>query len=126
MSGDCQVEMAFVCKMGELQNGDVRRVDFDDRPPIAVFNVEGKLYAIDDTCTHGNASLSEGYVEGCVVECPFHAGTFDICTGKALAYPAVDPVKSYPVNVDGDDVFVVVGGEQRERARVSGERCNDD
>jgi len=66
---------------------------------LALFRADGKIFAIDDTCTHDEASLSEGtliHEEGrCVVECPWHGAHFDICTGAATALPAVTPVHAY-------------------------------
>lgn len=75
---------------------------------IAVFRVEDELFAIDDRCTHAEASLSEGQVWGCEVECPRHGATFDLRTGEATALPAVEPVRTYEVRIDGDDVLVAV------------------
>lgn len=94
-----------VCRMSELRPGEVRRID---NPPIAVFNVEGALFAISDVCTHAEASLSEGQVEGQTVECPLHGACFDLRTGEALTPPAVEPVKTFAVVVQDDDVYVEV------------------
>lgn len=99
----------FACKTTDLQPGDACRVELPDHPPVAVFNVEGKFYATDDTCTHGDASLSDGFMEGCVIECPFHSGTFDVCTGKALTHPVTQSLKVYPIRIEEGGVFVVVG-----------------
>lgn len=77
--------------------------------PIAVFLLEDGVYAIDDTCSHAAVSLSGGKVEGGVVECPRHGARFDIRTGKNLCFPAVRPVRSYPVKVEGGEVYVDVG-----------------
>ena len=73
---------------------------------IALVNLGGTFYAIGGICTHGAALLADGYVEGDVVECPQHAGTFDIKTGKAVAYPCTVDVPAYAVRVDGDTVLV--------------------
>jgi nitrite reductase/ring-hydroxylating ferredoxin subunit len=66
---------------------------------IAVYNVGGEFYATSDTCTHDEASLSDGELFGHVVECPLHGARFDVRTGRALSLPAVYPVKSYPTRV---------------------------
>jgi nitrite reductase/ring-hydroxylating ferredoxin subunit len=66
---------------------------------VAVFNVGGEFYVIDDLCTHGPGSLSEGYIEDDVVECNFHNGQFNIRTGEVVAPPCMVPVKTYPVQV---------------------------
>jgi nitrite reductase/ring-hydroxylating ferredoxin subunit len=71
---------------------------------IALFNVDGDFYAIDNTCTHDGGPLSEGVVnEGCVV-CPWHGAEFDLITGKAVTPPAVEDVSSYKVVVSGSDI----------------------
>ena len=108
---DDVMSKVFACRKDELEPGDARRIDFPDRKPVAVFNVDGSFYATDDTCTHGEASLSDGFVEGCVVECPFHSGTFDVCTGKALTHPVTESLKVYPIRIEGDAVYVVIGDE---------------
>ncbi|MGE5591353.1 MAG: non-heme iron oxygenase ferredoxin subunit [Bacillota bacterium] len=73
---------------------------------IALFHVGGTIYAIDDTCTHAEASLTEGELDGHEVICPRHGARFDVRTGRALTLPAVVPVETYPVRVDGQDVLV--------------------
>jgi 3-phenylpropionate/trans-cinnamate dioxygenase ferredoxin component len=75
---------------------------------LALFNVGGRVLAIDDTCPHAGASLAEGSVEGTVVTCPWHEAGFDLTCGKVLGPPAVEDVGSYPVTVAGDSVEVEV------------------
>jgi len=75
---------------------------------IAVFNVGGSLYAIDDTCPHSGGPLSQGQVDGTKVTCPWHAADFDLQTGAVLCGPAFEGVKSYKVLVEGDDIKVEV------------------
>jgi len=82
------------------------KVDIDGFPSIAIFQVGGAYFAIADRCSHGAASLSEGFVEDGVVECPFHTGTFDVRTGAALTFPCTVPVASYKTRVEGDSVLV--------------------
>jgi nitrite reductase/ring-hydroxylating ferredoxin subunit len=98
--------MVVACKVAEVPPGEGKRIELPGRAPIAVFNVGGRFYAIDDTCTHGEASLCEGFADGTVVECPFHAGTFDLVTGKALTFPATEPVRAYAARVEGEDVVL--------------------
>ena len=76
---------------------------------IAVFNVDGAFYAMNDTCTHASGPLSEGELDGTVVTCPWHGATFDIKTGAVLGPPASDGVRSYEVKTEGEDVLVKVG-----------------
>ncbi len=75
---------------------------------LAVFHIEGGVYVTDDTCTHGPGSLSEGFIDGDVVECNFHNGQFDIKTGEIVSPPCMTPVKTYPTTVEGDAVFIDV------------------
>ncbi|MFE4057647.1 bifunctional 3-phenylpropionate/cinnamic acid dioxygenase ferredoxin subunit [Streptomyces sp. NPDC059096] len=92
--------MIPVCRLEDLPEGEAVRVDTE--PPIAVFHTEGAFYAIDDTCTHQDASLSEGWVENCQVECPLHAASFDLRTGVPSCLPARRPVRTHRVEiVDG-------------------------
>jgi len=73
---------------------------------IALCNVNGRFYAIDDVCTHDGAPLDQGELQGDLVECPRHGAKFDVTTGRAVVLPAVRPVRTYPVRVEGDDVQV--------------------
>jgi 3-phenylpropionate/trans-cinnamate dioxygenase ferredoxin subunit len=94
-----------VCRKSDLAPGEVKRID---DPAIAVFNVGGTLFAISDTCTHAEASLSEGRVDGETVECPLHGACFDLRTGDALTPPAIEPVQTFRVVVQEEDVYVEV------------------
>ena len=95
-----------VCGVDELKSGEALR--FAASCPLALFRVGDQFYATDDTCTHAAASLSDGYIEGDVVECPFHSATFCVRTGEALSLPASEPLKTYPVKVEDGSVFVDV------------------
>ena len=75
---------------------------------IALFNIQGTYYAIDDTCTHKGGPLSEGQVTGSKVTCPWHGATFDVITGEALGPPAPIGVFRYNVRVVGDDIEIEV------------------
>lgn len=76
---------------------------------VAVVHAEdGQFYAINDICSHGEVSLSEGEVDGCELECWAHGGRFDVRTGAVTALPPIEPVPSYPVRVDGERVLVDV------------------
>ncbi len=76
---------------------------------IALFRVGEVVYALDALCTHGQARLCDGFVEGTSVECPLHQGRFDLATGAALCEPLTEPVSSYPVRLEGGRVWVAVG-----------------
>ena len=97
--------MIRVCTVDELPEGEARRLDTS--PPIAVFRAEGSFYAIDDTCTHQEASLADGYLEGLEVECPLHAACFDLRTGEPSGPPATRPVRTHEILVDDGVIFVV-------------------
>lgn len=94
-----------VCARGDLPPGEMLR--FEDGPePILVCNVDGEFYATQDTCTHGEWPLSEGYLDGATVECSLHWAKFCVRTGKVEALPACVALRTYAVTVDGDDVMV--------------------
>lgn len=94
-----------LCKASEAAS-DSRRIEIDGLPPLAVFNIDGEFFVTDDTCTHGEASLADGYVDGDRVECPWHAGRFCIRTGAALEFPAVTPLKVYKVKVEDGALYI--------------------
>lgn len=75
---------------------------------IAIFSLNGKYYAIDDECSHAGGSLAEGIVDGMEVTCPWHGATFDIASGKATGEPAEEPVKSYRVVVEGENISIEI------------------
>lgn len=87
--------------------GTVRVVEIEGRR-IALCNAGGDIYAIDDVCTHDGAPLDQGELEGAVIECPRHGARFDVTTGRALALPAVRPLRTYPVRHQNGDVAVEV------------------
>lgn len=79
----------------------------DTSPVIALFNVGGEFYAINDCCSYGNALMLEGYLEDdATVECLLHAASFCLKTGKALCLPATDLLTTYLVHVEGGDIFI--------------------
>jgi len=77
---------------------------------IALYNIEGQIYASNNICTHEHAYLSDGYLEGCVIECPLHQGQFDIRTGKAMCAPVTQDLPVYPVKIEGGEVFIDLSG----------------
>lgn len=97
-----------VAETGEIGPGERRVVEIDGLF-IAVFNVGGNYYAIEDVCTHDDGPLAEGELDGYQIECPRHGARFDIRDGKVLSFPAVTPVPRYEVKVEEDDVLVDVG-----------------
>jgi nitrite reductase/ring-hydroxylating ferredoxin subunit len=77
---------------------------------VAVFRIAEGFFAVDDTCTHAESSLAEGYIEGDSVECEFHFAKFDLRTGAALTPPAITPVQTYPVAVHDGILYVDLRG----------------
>jgi naphthalene 1,2-dioxygenase system ferredoxin subunit len=75
---------------------------------IALFNVDGRFHAIDDRCSHGDASLADGWLDGCEIECPLHQGRFDVTNGRATAAPCVVDVASHPIRIEGGRILVAV------------------
>ena len=85
----------YLCSTSDVQPGCAKRIDLPDQAPVAVFNIDGRYFVTDDTCTHGEASLADGYIEDDIVECPYHQGTFNIQTGKPIGAPCTRPLKTY-------------------------------
>jgi naphthalene 1,2-dioxygenase ferredoxin component len=75
---------------------------------IALYGVDGQVYATDNICTHAHARLCEGYLEGNEIECPMHQGRFDVVTGKALCAPLTEDIRTYPVKIENGRVFVAM------------------
>ncbi|MBT2405002.1 MULTISPECIES: bifunctional 3-phenylpropionate/cinnamic acid dioxygenase ferredoxin subunit [unclassified Streptomyces] len=99
--------MIPACRLADLPRGEAYRLESD--PPVAVFHTEdGEVYAIDDTCTHQDASLSDGWLEGCEIECPLHASKFDLRTGSVDAPPAKLPVRTHQVLVEDGMIYVLL------------------
>lgn len=100
--------MIRICARNEVPAGEGLRVD-SVSPPIAIFHTEDdEFFAIDDTCTHQDASLADGWLEGCEIECPLHASKFDLRTGRVDAPPAKLPVRVHEVTLSDTDVYVTL------------------
>ena len=89
----------------DIPEGRAIVVDIDGES-LALARVEGGVYCIDNICTHDGGPLGEGELDGTAHECPRHGARFDVCTGRALSFPAVVPVNAYDVKIEGQDVFV--------------------
>jgi 3-phenylpropionate/trans-cinnamate dioxygenase ferredoxin subunit len=92
-----------VAATSDIPPGRVKVVVVGDRR-IALCNVDGQFYAIDDLCTHDGGPLDQGELAGDVIECPRHGARFDVRTGKVLALPAVKPLNTYPLRVEGSEI----------------------
>ncbi len=73
---------------------------------LAIYCVQGEFFATDNLCTHGRARLSDGFLEGCVIECPLHQGRFDVRSGAPLCAPVTQPLARYAVKVEGSRLYV--------------------
>lgn len=96
-------ELVIVAHTSELSPGQTKAVQVKGRT-IALFNVGGTYYAIDETCPHAGGPLSEGRVEGTTVTCPWHGAQFDLSSGAVLSPPAPAGVTRYTVRVEGDEI----------------------
>jgi nitrite reductase/ring-hydroxylating ferredoxin subunit len=94
-----------LCNSTDVAIGTAIKVERDGLE-LAVFNIDGEFYVTDDQCTHGPGSLSEGYIDGDVVECNFHQGQFNIRTGEVVLPPCFVPVKIYPAVVRDGKVVI--------------------
>ena len=99
MSEGCQ--RIALCRKDEVETGKAIRIE-KGQLVLAVFNLDGEYFVTDDTCTHGPGSLSEGCIDGDIVECDFHNGGFNIRTGAVAMAPCMVPIKTYPVTIDAD------------------------
>ena len=96
-----------LCSPDDVPEGSALRVEAGTLT-LAVFNVGGEFYVTDDNCTHGPGSLSEGYIEGDIVECNFHNGQFNFRTGAVVSPPCMVPIKTYPARVENGKVVIEV------------------
>lgn len=100
-----------VTSTADVPEGQVRVVECGERS-LAISNIDGDLYAIDNICTHDGGPLGEGTLRRGRILCPRHGAAFDAKTGKVLTLPAVKSVNAYRVIVDGDDVYVECGDDE--------------
>ena len=100
--------MSFVKALpdNEIRPGNAVSVELEGRVIALVRTTDGRLFAVDDSCSHEEASLSEGFVEEAVIECPRHGATFDLETGKALSLPAINAIGTYEVRVENGEILV--------------------
>ncbi len=97
-----------VASVGDLAKGDMKPVEAAGRN-LAVYHLDdGSWRASDNVCTHAFALLTDGWLEGCIIECPLHAGRFDLRNGAGLGAPIEHDLAVYPVRVEGDDVLVLL------------------
>lgn len=97
-----------ICYKAEIPEDDVFGVVHHGHE-IALYLYEGEVFATDNLCTHGHAKLSDGFFEDGEIECPLHQGRFCVKTGKALCAPITEDVKTYPVKIEQDEVYLSFG-----------------
>jgi 3-phenylpropionate/trans-cinnamate dioxygenase ferredoxin subunit len=95
-----------VASLAELEPGSLMRCDLEGTAVCVARLASGEVLAVADTCTHEEASLSEGFLEGSAIECPWHSSIFDVRTGELLGPPATESIATFPVVVDGDEVWL--------------------
>lgn len=93
-----------VARTDDLAPGELMYVEVGN-DPVALINLDGEYYALNDICTHQEASLSDGEIDGDEIECPLHGGAFEIRTGLPANFPVVVPVETYDIKTEGDKVF---------------------
>ncbi len=98
-------EFVKVAAIDEIKPGQRKIIDFEDIT-VALLNVDGDYYCIEDVCTHDGGPVAEGELDGFVIECPRHGALFDIRDGRVLSMPAVVPVPTYEVRIEGKDIVI--------------------
>lgn len=101
----------FLCKAGELAAGEMKKVSNPEVGDICVYNLDGTFYATADLCTHATASLAEGDVEDDLITCPVHWGQFHIPSGKAVTFPCEKNLRTYRIELEGEEVYADLGAE---------------
>lgn len=100
-------EFVTVAKSSDVAEGDLASGEAGGKT-VALANVSGTIYAFDDTCTHEQCSLSEGDLSGTTLTCYCHGSQFDVTSGEVVGPPATEPVQTYPVRLEGEDIQVEV------------------
>jgi naphthalene 1,2-dioxygenase system ferredoxin subunit len=96
-----------VAKSDALEPGSVIGVKAGDLD-VALYSIDGQIYATDNICTHAHAHLSDGWLEDDIIECPLHGGRFEVKSGKGLGAPITCDVKTFPVRIEGEEIQVNV------------------
>ena len=97
-----------VAQASEIPVGQCKPVDAGGKR-LLVCHTEQGFYAVDDTCTHDDGPLADGWLDGNAIECPRHGARFDVQTGQVLCLPAAVPIRSYPLSIEGNQISVDVG-----------------
>lgn len=105
-------EWVGIAPATDIPPGHAARVEIDDTP-IAIFNLDGEFFCLDDTCSHAEASLADGDLDirRCAIECPLHGSAFDLRTGAAMTLPATEPVRCHRVAVVDGEIQVALNND---------------
>ncbi len=109
------MKLERVARLDDLSEGKVQVHPLAPGRRLALLRLHGEVFAFSDHCTHEEASLAEGFLDGYTVECPRHGASFDVRTGKVLALPATRDRPTYPVRVQGGEVWVGLAGDQDDK-----------
>jgi len=101
-----EMSVIRLCETSQVPAGEMLGIELDGLPPLAVFNVDGEFFVTSNICTHSVASLSDGYFEDTTIYCPLHGGAFDVRTGEATEFPCETALKTYPVIMKDEAIFI--------------------
>ena len=102
-------DFVTVARVSDVPPGGIKQVEVDGQK-IALANAGGTFYAVQDLCSHEEGNLWEGELEGDTIMCPWHFSVFSLKTGEVLAAPATEPIRTYPVSVQGDEIKIARPG----------------
>jgi nitrite reductase/ring-hydroxylating ferredoxin subunit len=105
------MRLVTVARLSQLPPGGLLRADLEGRP-LALARVDGEVHAVSDTCTHEEASLSEGFLDDHELECPLHGALFDVRDGRAKTLPATRDLEAFPVRVEGDSIMIEIADSE--------------
>jgi nitrite reductase/ring-hydroxylating ferredoxin subunit len=117
-------ERIALAEVGEVAPGDVKRCLVPGFAPFALYNLGGEFFVTEDTCSHGMASLADGFLDGDIIECPFHGGAFNVRTGEPAERPCVSPIGTFPAIVEHGTIWTkaVRRADPRLREETGNER----
>jgi nitrite reductase/ring-hydroxylating ferredoxin subunit len=105
--GERHLAWHLAARSSELKEGEVLGLNVN-KIPIALYRIEGVVYATSNVCTHEFALLSDGYLDGDCIECPLHQALFHVPTGEVRCEPAEEPIQTYSVKEEGDNIHVLL------------------
>lgn len=103
-------DLERVARLADLPDGGRLSIEVNELPALLI-HAAGRIYCIEDVCTHDGQPLTNGPVANGEITCPRHGARFDLATGAVRCMPATEPIRTFPVEVRGDDIYVKVGGE---------------